>query len=133
MLIDNWTGRTLLMENLRQNTVDIRWISIALQWISDARICKKQWHLAFLLTSLQHQIFPNFWEGTCSSVKEYWSIARSRVLLCEKWLHEDLVSSEMCILCGCYRCLGNVKNYEIYEEVRTQLIVLLNTYKCTVL
>jgi len=29
------------------------------------------------------QIFPKVWEDICSPVKEYWSIAQSRVLLCE--------------------------------------------------
>jgi len=48
------------MENSKQNTVYIRCTSIAMQWISDATICKEQWHIAVLLTSWQYKIFPNF-------------------------------------------------------------------------
>jgi len=53
--------------------------------------------------------FLNSERTICSSVKEYWSIIYSTVLLCEKWLHEDWASSDMCILWGSCRCLGNVK------------------------
>jgi len=55
------------------------------------------------------QIFPKLWVDICSLVKEYWRIAQSRILLCEKWLCEDSVSPEMCILWGWYRCLENVE------------------------
>ena len=64
------------------------------------------------------QIFPKLWEDICSPVKDYWSIAQSRVLLCEKCLHEDSFSPEICIFWGWYRCLENVKN--LWNVVRSK-------------